>query len=116
MVIEMKSLNFKKKYLEMLKRGDKIATLRLGRKDYKENEMVRIIAGNEFVGVARIVKVRNIKWNELSRDDAHLEGMKSKRELKRELKEIYGKIDGNKEFTQIIFEIVGDEDGGGKKI
>jgi len=112
----MKSLNFKKKYLEMLKKGDKIATLRLGKKNYRENEMVKIIAGNEFVGIAKIIKVRNIKWNELKKEDAEIEGMKSKNELKKELKEIYGKVKNDDEFTQIIFEIMGDENGGNKKI
>ena len=116
MVREMKSLNFKKKYKEMLKEGSKIATLRRGRKNYKENEMVKIIAGNEFVGIARIVKVRNITWNELKKEDAQLEGLKSKKELKKELKNIYGKFDKDEEFTQIIFEFVGDENGGDKKV
>ena len=116
MVIEMKSLNFKKKYKEMLKDGSKVATLRLGRKNYKENEMVKVIAGNEFVGIAKIVKVRYLTWDELKKEDAMLEGLKSKKELKKELKNIYGKFDGKEEFTQIVFEFVGDKNGGNKKV
>jgi len=112
----MKSLNFKKKYLALLKEGNKVATLRLGRKNYKENELVKIIAGNEFVGVARIVRVRYLTWNDLKGEDIAMEGMKSKKELKKELKNIYGKFRKDEEFTQIVFEFVGDEDGRNKKV
>jgi len=45
-----------------------------------------------------------------------MEGMKSKKELKKELKNIYGKFDKNEIFTQIIFELVGDKNGRNKKI
>ncbi len=116
MVIEMKSLNFKKKYKEMIKNGSKVATLRMGRKNFKENEMVKIIAGNEFVGIAKIVKIRYLTWDDLKKEDAQLEGLKSKKELKKELKNIYGKFDKNKEFTQIVFEFVGDKNGRDKKV
>ena len=95
MVVKMKSLNFKKKYMEMLKRGNKVSTLRLGKKNYKENELVKIIVGNEFIGTARIKKVRNIRWNELEKEDIIMEGMKSKKELKKELKKGKKKLKKN---------------------
>lgn len=98
----------------MLKQGKKIATLRMGMKKYKKNELVKIIAGGEKIGIARIVDVRYLQWNEIRREDVLMEGMKRKKELEKELKNIYGKFGKNKIFTQIIFELIGDKDGGKK--
>ncbi len=112
----MKSLNFKKKYREMIERGEKIATLRMGVKNYREDELVKIVAGGKEIGKAKIIKVRNIKWDEISDEDAMLEGMNDKSELEKELRNIYGKFDGEKIFTQIVFSMRGGEDDRGKKI
>ncbi|MCD6512802.1 MAG: ASCH domain-containing protein [Thermoplasmata archaeon] len=112
----MKSLNFKKKYRESIERGEKIATLRMGIKNFREDEMVRVVAGGKEIGRARIVKVRNLKWNEISNEDAMLEGMKDKGELEKELKNIYGKFDNDEVFTQIVFTMMGDKDDRGKKV
>lgn len=98
----------------MLKQGKKIATLRMGMKKYKKNELVKIVAGGEKIGIARIVDVRYLQWNEIRREDVLMEGMKRKKELEKELKNIYGKFEKNKIFTQIIFELIGDKDGGKK--
>lgn len=98
----------------MLKQGKKIATLRMGMKKYKKNELVKIVAGGEKIGIARIVDVRYLQWNEIRKEDVLMEGMKRKKELEKELKNIYGKFEKNKIFTQIIFEFIGDRDGGKK--
>jgi len=107
-------LNFKKKYKSLLKQGKKVATLRMGTKNYKKDEIVKIIAGGEYIGKARIVDVRQIPWKEINRKDVLMEGMKRKKDLEKELKAIYGKFGKNRVFTQIVFEIIGDENGGDK--
>ena len=86
----------------------------MGMKKYKKNELVKIVAGGEKIGIARIVDVRYLQWNEIRREDVLMEGMKRKKELEKELKNIYGKFEKNKIFTQIIFELIGDKDGGKK--
>ncbi len=107
-------MNFKRKYKELLKKGKKVATLRMGIKNYKKGETVKIIAGGEEIGIAKIIDVRHLQWNEIRRKDVLMEGLRRKKDLKKELKEIYGKFGKNRVFTQIIFQLIGDEDGGGK--
>jgi len=107
-------LNFKKKYKSLLKQGKKVATLRIGSKNYKKDEVVKIVAGGEYLGKARIIEVRQIPWKEINRRDVMMEGMKRKKDLEKELKAIYGKFGKNKVFTQIVFEMIGDKNGGGE--
>ncbi len=95
----------------MLKKGKKIATLRMGIKNYKKNEVVKIVAGGEKLGLARIIDVRHIQWNDIKKKDVLMEGLKRKKDLEKELRKIYGKFGKNKVFTQIIFEFIGDENG-----
>lgn len=98
----------------MLRKGKKVATLRMGIKNYKKGEKVKIIAGGEEIGIAKIIDVRHLQWNKIRRKDVLMEGLRRKKDLKKELKEIYGKFGKNRVFTQIIFQLIGDEDGGGK--
>ncbi len=98
----------------MLEQGKKIATLRVGSKNYKKDEVVKIVAGGEYIGKARIIEVRQIPWKEINKRDVLMEGMKRKKDLEKELKAIYGKFGKNKVFTQIVFEMIGDKNEGGK--
>ncbi len=98
----------------MLKKGKKIATLRIGVKNYKKNEIVKIVAGGEKIGLAKIIDIRHIQWNEIRKKDILMEGLKRKRDLEKELRKIYGKFSKNKIFTQIIFKLIGDENEGNK--
>jgi len=107
--MKMKCLNFKKKYRNLLKKGAKVATLRMGIKNYKEGEIVKIVAGGETIGKAKIVEVRKLRWKEVKRKDVLMEGIKRKKDLEKELKAIYGNFGKNKIFTQIIFEVLEEE-------
>ncbi len=103
----MKCLNFDAKYKDKLKKGEKRATLRLGiRKDFKEGEVVMIRAGDENIGLARITKIRYLKWKEVGEKEIREDGYKSKKALKRAMKKFYGDIADETSITQICFEFL----------
>lgn len=104
--MKMKYLNFSEEFAEKILDGEKIATLRLGIKDYKAGESVIVKAGDKNLGIARISAVRMIKFKDLSKKDAIMDGFGSVEELKKTLEKFYGKIDPEDIFTQIIFELV----------
>lgn len=99
-------MNFRKKYKSLLKKKKKVATLRMGIKEYEKDEMVKVVAGGEEIGIARVLDVRILRWNDIDKNDVRMEGLKRKRDLEKELKKIYGEFDDDTIFTQIVFEIV----------
>jgi len=102
----MKCLNFKKKFKDSLLKGRKISTLRMGVKDYRVGETVKVVAGDEEIGFARIESVKLVRWRDIKDEDVIIEGMKRKKDLKRELNRIYGKFDEDSLFTQVIFHMI----------
>lgn len=79
MVIGMRCLNFKKKFKDSLLKGKKTSTLRIGVKDYRVGETVRVLAGDEEIGHARIENVKVVKWKDIKDEDVIIEGMKRKK-------------------------------------
>ena len=99
-------MNFKKKFKESLLKGKKRSTLRMGIKDYKVGEIVKVVAGDEEIGLAKIKEVKFVQWRDIGKKDVLIEGMKRKKDLKRELKSIYGEFDDESIFTQIVFKML----------
>lgn len=99
-------MNFKKKFKESLLKGRKTSTLRMGIKDYKVGEIVKVLAGDEEIGLAKIKEVKLVQWKDIGKKDVLNEGMKRKKDLKRELKNIYGDFDDESIFTQIVFKML----------
>lgn len=102
----MKCLNFKKKYKDLLIQGKKIATLRMGEKNYRKGEIVKVVAGGEVIGKAKIIDVKQVTWQDIGKKDILMEGMKRRKDLEKELKSIYGNFEKNEIFTQIVFEML----------
>ena len=104
--VKIKTLKFAEAYLKKLESGKKLMTIRRGKKDFKVGDLVRIIAGNKKIGIARIVKVETKKFGEITKADAIKDGFKSKRKLREALKKHYKKIKSQDLFTLIEFEWV----------
>lgn len=101
----MRCLNFSEDFMEKIKSGEKVATLRLGIKDYRVGEKVIIKCGDKEIGVAEIQEVNFKKFKDLEYVDIILDGYKSKEKLKKDLKKFYGEFKEEDIFTQIIFEL-----------
>ena len=99
-------LNFSEDFTERILSGRKRATLRLGVKDYREGEEVILRAGERVLGKARILRVRTLRFSDLSQEDVEMDGYSSKRDLERDLKKFYGDFKENSIFTQIVFELI----------
>ncbi len=104
--MKMKCLNFKKKYKDLLIQGKKIATLRMGEKNYRKGEIVKVVAGGKVIGKAKIIDVKQVTWQDIGKKDILMEGMKRRKDLEKELKSIYGNFEKNEIFTQIVFEML----------
>ncbi len=101
-------LLFKKEYGEGILKGTKTSTIRLS-STLKKGDEVEIVAGRVKLGVARIEDVEVKKVKELTDEDAHADGFKSKEELMRALKRIYGrKISEGTEVKLIRFKMLGN--------
>jgi hypothetical protein len=102
-----KVLKFLPEFREKILAGDKVSTIRKGRVEkYKEGDVVDLMAGDEFIGEAIITNVKHRIFKEVSPTDARKDGFKSKSELKKALKKIYGTFKGNDLITQIEFRLV----------
>ncbi len=87
-----KVLKFRKKYREKIISGEKMTTIRLETR-LKPGDTVLVKAGNETIGTAKIIGVTDRKLKDLTEEDAGLDGFRSLKELKAELKDIYGPLD-----------------------
>ncbi len=104
---KIKYLNFAKDYKSSLLSGNKLSTIRLGKKTHlKEGDLVYINCANEILGIARVKKVEFKKLKEVTREDAKLDGFKSKKKLRNALKKHYKKVSGESDVTIIQFEWV----------
>ncbi|MFN4046594.1 MAG: ASCH domain-containing protein [Acidilobaceae archaeon] len=93
-------LMLKEIYASMLLRGDKKATVRLGRVIPKYGEVI-VHSGGRPICKARIVKVRYKRASELNDEDARIDGFDSVERLIKELKANYGDISPDAEVTII---------------
>ncbi|RLI79971.1 ASCH domain-containing protein [Archaeoglobales archaeon] len=84
-----KHLEFKNRFKKKILNGEKTATLRLYT-NLKEGDLVYIHCGGSIIGIAEIEEVVEKSINELSDEDARLDGFKDKEELLEELKKFYG--------------------------
>jgi len=99
-------LNFSEDFTEKIMNREKIATLRLGLKDYRVGETVILRAGERVIGRAVIREVNVKKLSDLTRRDIIMDGYSEREELIRDLRRFYGEIDEDAVFTQIVFELI----------
>jgi len=93
-------------YADLILKGKKRATVRLGRVIPKYREVI-IHSGGKPLCKVRIVKVTHKKVSELTDEDAIKDGFSSRRELLKELKKVYGRrLSGDEEVTVIEFEVL----------
>ncbi len=95
----------KREFINAIRRGEKKATIRLGRVKVYSREIL-IHAGGQIIAKAVINSVRYKKVRDLNDEDAKLDGLKNREELLRELKRIYGKISDDDVVTIIEFDVI----------
>ena len=100
----MKKLNFSKDYKGKLKRGVKKQTIRLST-SLKEGDEVKIIAGGEVLGIAKITKVERKALEELTDEDAQKDGFRDVKQLIKALRRHYGRIGSKCKVCVISFEL-----------
>jgi hypothetical protein len=95
----------KGEYVDLVLRGVKRTTIRLGRVKPKYSEVI-LHGGGRPVAKVKIKKVTYKKVKELTDADAIKDGFKSLTELLRALKETYGNVRDDDYVTIIEFEVV----------
>jgi len=100
----LKRLNFSKEYKGKIKRGVKRQTIRLST-SLKEGDEVKIVAGGEILGTARITKVEEKTLEELTDEDAKKDGFENLSQLVKALRRHYGKLSGKSKVCIISFEM-----------
>ena len=103
----MKSrINFDKEYVNMILNGKKRTTIRKGLKSYPVGKIVEFTADNKVFCKARILKAVVKRLKKLNDKDAAIDGFKSKDDLVKALKKIYGNVKDDEFVTIIHFEVV----------
>lgn len=103
----MKSrINFDKEYVNMILNGKKRTTIRKGLKSYPVGKIVEFTADNKVFCKARILKAVVKRLKELNDKDAAIDGFKSKDDLVKALKKIYGNVKDDEFVTIVHFEVV----------
>jgi len=102
--MELRRLNFAKEYKEKIREGLKRQTIRLST-SLKEGDRVKVVAGGEVLGVAKITKVERKTIDELTDEDAKRDGFENVAQLVKALRRHYGKISNRKEVCVIGFEM-----------
>ncbi len=92
-------------YVDLILRGLKKATIRIGIIKPRYNEII-IHGGGRPIAKIRIKNIRYKKVRELNDADAHLDGFKNKQELLENLKRMYGKIHDDDIVTIIEYELI----------
>lgn len=98
-------LMVKGKYVDLILKGKKTLTIRLGIVKPRYEEVI-IHGKGRPIAKARIARVYHKRIGELSDDDAVKDGFKSREELINELRRIYEKVSDNDWVTLIEFKIV----------
>lgn len=107
MMAKRKRLIFREVYGKSIALGVKVATVRLN-SGVRIGDVVDIIAGRAYLGSALITSVDVKKVSQLTDEDAKLDGFKSREDLIRELKNIYGRVlTDSTEVKVIRFKLLG---------
>lgn len=101
-----KRINFDGEYVKMILDGKKRTTIRKGLKNYPVGKIVEFTANNKVFCKARILKAVVKRLRELSDKDAIDDGFRSKEELVKALKRIYGDVRDDEFVTIVHFEVV----------
>ncbi|NAZ13775.1 MAG: ASCH domain-containing protein [Desulfurococcales archaeon] len=103
-----RNLMVRRKYGEMILKGIKTSTIRIGYIVPKKKEII-IHSGGKPIAKALIEEVLYKKLSELNDEDARREGFRNVKELIKELRKIYGrKLDKDQIFTIIRFRVTED--------
>ncbi|MCS7099980.1 MAG: ASCH domain-containing protein [Sulfolobales archaeon] len=106
-MVRRKRLVFREAYREKIALGAKVATIRLN-SSLRVGDFVDVVAGRSYVGSAVITSVEVKKVSQLTDRDAELDGFRSREELLRELRRIYGRsITDSTEVKVIRFKLLG---------
>lgn len=92
-------------YARLLLMGVKRATIRLGKVVPRYEEVI-IHSWGRPIAKARVVRTYYKRVKELGDEEARLDGFRSREELIRELKRVYGDISGDDLVTVIELEII----------
>ncbi len=98
-------LMVKGEYVDKILKGIKRATIRLGIVRPRYNEII-IHGGGRPVAKVRITKVKYKRLNELTEEDAKMDGFNSLEELLQHLRKAYGNVSSNDIVTIIEFEVL----------
>jgi len=102
----MKRIHFSKKYKKKILKGEKRATLRLGKRKFKVGETVEIMIGNKKIGEAIITNVSYTTLNEIGKEEVRKDGFTKKSKLEKALKQHYPKIKKDSILTVIEFKLI----------
>ncbi|ACJ16659.1 hypothetical protein, conserved [Thermococcus onnurineus NA1] len=103
----MKHLEFDGKYADLILKGKKRATVRLGRRpNLQSGDEVLIHSGGYAIAKAVIERVESKTVGELTDEDAFLDGFSSREELIKALKEHYRYVNDDSKAHVIVFRIV----------
>jgi len=101
-----KHIEFLGDYTKKILSGEKKATIRRRTHKYSPGDVVYVHAGGKVLGKAIITNIRHVRLKEITDEDAKMDGFKNKEELIKALKQHYGTINPNDEFTIIEFKII----------
>jgi hypothetical protein len=106
-MVRRRRLVFKEEYWESISLGRKVSTVRLN-SPARVGDVVDIVAGRKYVGVAVVTGVEVKKVSQLTEEDAKLDGFDSREELVAKLREIYGKaVTDSTEVKIVRFKLLG---------
>ncbi len=103
---DIKYMYFSKEYRDKILTGEKVVTIRLGQIPIKEGELYYANCGGEIIGILRVEKVEYKTLKEITKEEAILDGFKSKRKLRQALKKHYKGFSSNSVFTVIHFKLL----------
>ena len=92
-------------YANAILSGKKRATIRKGFVVPKYEEVI-IHSGGRPIAKARITKIVHKKVKDLTDKDAKVDGFRTKKELLKSLKKIYGRLDKKDDITIIEFKVI----------
>ena len=84
----MKHLEFRRKYLNLLKSGKKRSTIRK-KAHVKTGDHVLVHCGGMIIGKAKIISIKKIRIDSIDDEIARMEGFSSRSELVKELRNYY---------------------------
>ncbi len=103
----MRHLEFDGRYARAIVSGRKRATVRLGRKpNLKPGDEILIHSGGRVIARAVVERVESKRVDELSDEDALLDGFSNRKELIDALKRHYRDVDNDSQAHIVVFRVV----------